>query len=113
MSKLNLYLLICILSLYLSQNEETTYENTLRLLASKAKEKSQKKAEDSKQSAKLLQTLYSDSYSNNFYYTTLYISDKQIKQTYLIDTGSSIMSSPCAPCEYCGKQKNNYFDASK
>ena len=59
---------------------------------------------------KLLQTLFIDSSSKNYYYTTLYIGEKKIKQTYLIDTGTNIFSSPCAPCDNCGKHKNNYFD---
>ena len=59
--------------------------------------------------SKLLQTVYSDSFSKNYYYTTLYVGDQKVKQTYILDTGSSIMSSPCAPCEECGSHKNNYF----
>ena len=59
--------------------------------------------------SKLLQTVYSDSFSKNYYYTTLYVGDKKVKQTYILDTGSAIMSSPCAPCEECGSHKNNYF----
>ena len=57
----------------------------------------------------LLQTVYSDSFSKNYYYTTLYVGDKRVKQKYLLDTGSAIMSSPCSPCDECGQQKNNYF----
>jgi hypothetical protein len=59
--------------------------------------------------SKLLQTVYSDSFSKNYYYTTLYVGDKKVKQTYILDTGSAIMSSPCSPCEQCGSHKNNYF----
>ena len=62
--------------------------------------------------SKLLQTLYSDSYSNNYYYTTLYIGPNKIKQTFLIDTSNAILSSPCRACEDCGKQKKNYYDQS-
>ena len=111
MSKLTFYLLVFTLNIILSQVELFSNENQLRSL--EEKEKPKKKGNESpQQDSKLLQTLYSDSYSNNFYYTTLYITDKKIKQTYLIDTGSSVMSSPCGPCEYCGKQKKNYFDPS-
>lgn len=63
--------------------------------------------------SKILQTVYSDSYSKNYYYTTLYIGTNHIKQTYIIDTGSSIMSSPCKPCTGCGAHKKNYFYISK
>ena len=57
----------------------------------------------------LLQTVYSDSFSKNYYYTTLYVGDKRVKQKYLLDTSSAIMSSPCSPCDECGQHKNNYF----
>ena len=56
-----------------------------------------------------MKTLFTDSCSSNYYYTTLYIGEKK-KQTYLIDTSTNIFSSPCAPCDICGKQKNNYLD---
>ena len=59
--------------------------------------------------SKLLQTVYSDSYSKNYYYTSLYIGHNKVRQTYIIDTGSSIMSSPCSPCPDCGVNKNPYY----
>ena len=59
--------------------------------------------------SKILQTVYSDSFSKNFYYTTLYIGDNKVRQTYIIDTGSSLMSSPCSPCPDCGQHKNAYY----
>ena len=59
--------------------------------------------------SKLLQTVYSDSFSKNYYYTTLYVGDNKVKQTYVIDTASSIMSSPCSPCAECGKHKSPYY----
>ena len=40
--------------------------------------------------SKLLQTVYSDSFSKNYYYTTLYVGHNRVKQTYIIDTTSSI-----------------------
>ena len=61
--------------------------------------------------SKLLQTVYSDSFSKNYYYTTLYVGHNKVRQRYIIDTTSSIMASPCAPCEECGKQKSPiYYD---
>ena len=54
--------------------------------------------------------IYSDSFSNNYYYTTLYIGPNKKKQTYTIDTTSAIFSSPCAACSECGKHKKNYYD---
>ena len=59
--------------------------------------------------SKLLQTVYSDSFSKNFYYTTLYVGHNKVRQTYLIDTGSSIMASPCSPCAECGQHKNPFY----
>ena len=59
--------------------------------------------------SKLLQTVYSDSFSKNFYYTTLYIGDNKVRQTYIIDTASSIMASPCSPCTECGQHKNPFY----
>ena len=59
--------------------------------------------------SKILQTVYSDSFSKNFYYTTLYLGDQKVRQTYIIDTGSSIMSSPCSPCPNCGPHKRPYY----
>ena len=52
--------------------------------------------------SKILQTVYSDSFSKNYYYTTLYVGHNKVRQTYIIDTGSSIMASPCSPCAECG-----------
>ena len=104
MSKFELFFLIIIINACLSQKINS--ENKLSSLKPKPPKK------EKIQQTKLLQTLYSDSYSNNYYYTTLYVGDKQIKQTYIIDTGIATMSSPCASCEYCGKKKTNYYDLS-
>ena len=68
-----------------------------------------KDAKHLKLHSKILQTVYSDSFSKNFYYTTLYLGDQKVRQTYIIDTGSSIMSSPCAPCAECGSHKRPYY----
>ena len=74
-------------------NSSTTYATSLKL------------------HTKLLQTVYSESYSKNYYYTTLYVGPDKVKQTYVLDTGSSIMSSPCSPCKNCGPHKRNYFNS--
>ena len=47
-----------------------------------------KDAKHLKLHSKILQTVYSDSFSKNFYYTTLYLGDQKVRQTYIIDTGS-------------------------
>ena len=59
--------------------------------------------------SKLLQTVYSDSYSKNFYYTTLYVGHNKARQTYIIDTASSTMASPCSPCSECGQHKSPFY----
>ena len=58
---------------------------------------------------KILQTVYSDSFSKNYYYTTLYVGHNKVKQTYIIDTASSIISSPCSPCQNCGQHKKAFY----
>ena len=58
---------------------------------------------------KILQTLYSDSPSNNYYFTTLYLGKNLTKQTYLIDTDIETISSPCKKCTFCSKNKTNYY----
>ena len=94
-------------------NEEFNTENNLRSLKpTPILDSKTKNADSLKLHSKLLQTLYSDSYSNNYYYTTLYIGPNKIKQTYLIDTTNAILSSPCGACEDCGKHKKNYYDHS-
>jgi hypothetical protein len=94
-------------------NEELYIENNLRSLKpTPILDSKTKNADSLKLHSKLLQTLYSDSYSNNYYYTTLYIGPNKIKQTYLIDTTNAIFSSPCGACEECGKHKKNYYDHS-
>ena len=114
MPKIILNLLFVIINLLCYVKMEDLYSGSeLRSLKSKSTDKTKKKSIDSsKENSKILQTLYSDSSSNNYYYTTLYIGEKKIKQTYFIDTGTATMSSPCGPCDDCGKNKNNYFDKS-
>ena len=68
-----------------------------------------KNSQNLKLHSKILQTVYSDSFSKNFYYTTLYIGDQKVRQTFIIDTGSSIMSSPCSPCKDCGEHKRPFY----
>ena len=64
-------------------------------------------------SPKILQTLYSDSPSNNYYYAVLYMGRNFTRQTYLIDTEIDVLSSPCHRCYFCGGNKTNYFYNSR
>jgi len=110
-SNIRIYILLFIINIYLTKTDNlNVYNNNLRNLKSKIfLNSTSKNIKSLKFHFKLLQTLYSDSFSKNYYYTTLYVGDKKVKQTYIIDTGSEIMSSPCSPCEECGTQKNSYF----
>ena len=47
----------------------------------------------------------------NYYYATLYLGKKKTPQTYILDTGSTITTSPCNKCnKNCGKHLNKYYE---
>ena len=105
---LKIFLIIFIIDGYLTQLEIN--ENNLRsLMHSSIFNNSTLYSTSLKLHSKLLQTVYSESFSKNYYYTTLYIGPNKIKQTYVIDTASSIMSSPCQPPNPKPNKKKNYF----
>lgn len=45
----------------------------------------------------------------NYYYAYLSIGNPPQRQSYIIDTGSQITTSPCSQCQNCGKHENKYF----
>ena len=45
----------------------------------------------------------------NYYYITLFLGNTKQNQTYLLDTTSSILTSPCSLCLSCGDHANDYF----
>ena len=47
-----------------------------------------------------------DSRYLNYYYTTLYLGKNKSPQVYILDTGSSITTSPCDQCTSCGEHLN-------
>ena len=47
-----------------------------------------------------------DSRYLNYYYTTLYLGKNKSAQVYILDTGSSITTSPCDECTSCGEHLN-------
>ena len=47
-----------------------------------------------------------DSHYLNYYYTPLYLGQNKAPQVYILDTGSSITTSPCDQCKNCGKHLN-------
>ena len=47
-----------------------------------------------------------------YYYTTLFFGEEKTPQTFILDTTSSIISSPCDMCQSCGVHSNEYFNIS-
>ena len=45
----------------------------------------------------------------NYYYITLFLGDSKENQTYLLDTTSSVTTSPCSFCTSCGEHINDYY----
>lgn len=45
----------------------------------------------------------------NFYYTTLFLGKERQNQTFLLDSTSSITTSPCTRCPSCGDHVNEYY----
>ena len=109
MSKFRIFLTITFLKICFTEIKEISCEKELRLLEAKSADEASTKKTDN-QDYKILQTLYSDSFSLNYYYTTLYIGKNKVKQTFIVDTGTAMMSSPCVPCEYCGANRTYYFE---
>ena len=56
-----------------------------------------------------LQDIKGDSNYINYYYTTLYLGKDKTPQTYILDTGSSITTSPCDKCTSCGNHLNEKY----
>ena len=55
---------------------------------------------------------YGNSHDLNYYYTYLYLGSPPKKQSYILDTGSSITTSPCSLCTTCGKHQNGLYQIS-
>ena len=105
-----------IINSYISQNNDLNEENSkFRFLASNNlfHNISQKDAMKLKFHYKLSQTVYTDLLSKNYYFTTFYITESKRRQTYLIDTGSDIMSSTCQFQPNLNSFKNNYIFNNK
>ena len=47
-----------------------------------------------------------------YYYTTLFFGEEKTPQTFILDTTSSLVSSPCDMCQSCGVHSNEYFNIS-
>ena len=58
--------------------------------------------------------IYGNSLNLFYYYVNLLIGKEQNPQTYILDTASSLTTSPCTLCEKCGKNHlNDPFPVSK
>ena len=91
MLKMKIFQIIIFLKICFSQIKVITSENELRSLSPKSADKVVKNEDI--EDYKLLQTLYSDSYSNNYYYLT-------IQTTYLMqDKPRRLLSNINVPCQ--------------
>ena len=60
--------------------------------------------------SKFVLNIRGNSHYLNYYYTTLFYGNKKENQTFLLDTTSSVTSSPCTLCPSCGDHVNDYFN---
>ena len=58
-------------------------------------------------------TSYGNSHDLNYYYSYLYVGKPPKPQSYILDTGSSITTSPCSLCNSCGTHQNGLYEISK
>ena len=106
---INLFFIYLLFEIAYTQKQDKNVNKKRSLLPHPLYNTTSKNMASLKIHSKLLQTVYSDSFSKNFYYTTLYVGHNKVRQTYIIDTGSSIMASPCSPCAECGIHKNPFY----
>ena len=84
---------------FLSNSNSYIYKvNTLSSLA--------KSLRGLSQDTSFLHFIYGDSHYLNYYYTSLYLGQNKSRQVYILDTGSSITTSPCDQCKSCGEHLN-------
>ena len=111
-----LFIFSLIINSYISQiNDENKEKYKLRSLeANPILNISTKHSTNLKLHYQLSQTVYTEPFSKNYYFTTLYITENKRRQTYLIDTGSEIMSSTCKSEPGINSLKTNFiFDQNK
>jgi hypothetical protein len=60
--------------------------------------------------SKFVLNINGNSHYLNYYYTTLFYGNKKENQTFLLDTTSSVTTSPCTLCPSCGDHVNDYFE---
>ena len=54
--------------------------------------------------------LYGSTETLGYYYLDLYVGTPLVRQTVIVDTGSSLTAFPCTGCSYCGEHMDSYFD---
>ncbi len=60
-----------------------------------------------------ISTIYGNTHYLNYYYGYLYLGKEGKKQSYILDTGSSITTSPCNLCKDCGKHQNGLYQINE
>ena len=60
-----------------------------------------------------ISSVYGNTHNLNYYYGYLYIGKEGKKQSYILDTGSSITTSPCNLCKDCGKHQNGLYEINE
>ena len=58
-------------------------------------------------------SVYGSVHEMNYYYSHLYIGKEEKRQSYILDTGSSVTTSPCNLCKECGKHENGLYNIDK
>ena len=95
---LKLYIFLIIFQLYLFQSYNITNNITISNITINISNSTNNNTIKRYQSTNMIQSIYTDSVSNNYYYTILYIGRNLIRQAYLIDTDIDTLSSPCMSC---------------
>ena len=106
---LKLYIFLIIFQLYLFQSYNITNNITIPNITINISNSTNNNTIKRYQSTSMIQSIYTDSASNNYYYTILYIGRNLIRQAYLIDTDIDTLSSPCMSCFFCNRNKTNYY----
>ena len=103
---LKLYIILIIFQSYLFQSYNSTNNITIPDITISISNDTNITIK--KSTTSMIQSIYTDSASNNYYYTILYIGRYLIRQSYLIDTDIDTLSSPCMNCYYCNRNKTNF-----
>jgi len=106
---LKIYIFSIIFQTYLFQSYNSTNNLTFPNITFNISNTSNNNTIKRNQSTSMIQSIYTDSVSNNYYYTILYIGRNLKRQSYLIDTDIDTLSSPCMSCYFCNRNKTNFY----